>query len=647
MKKLQLLFFFFSILKISFPQNIGIGTISPNAKFDLNGDIALRSADITISITPTYALNVNTVKQGNYKLKAAAVPVGNFIIAGITSGVEGRIITLTNRTGSSMEIYNENATAASANRIQTGTGATITVYPNGNVTLQYDATDQRWSIKSLHNNSLNNLGGSGWAINGNAGTTGSNFIGTTDEQLLRFKVNNRPFGFFDIAANGGNIALGESSLANVTPSMQTFTGIWNTAVGNKALAGNTTGSTNAAYGNLAISSNTSGQANTGIGNSVLFTNSTGNRNTASGNNAMYHNTVGKENTAYGNFALYNNKFGDGNVAVGNNALYSSVFDNNIVAIGNNALFSYSGLGIGGDNTAIGNGVLFSAKGGSGLLDFGNIGVGNEALHDNLGGSYNTATGYISLRWNTTGSFNTGTGYNSVSQNKTGENNVATGAYALFHNNSGNNNTAIGYAAMESNYTGSWNTCIGDNANTSTSLYGAMALGTAAITNADNKIVIGASSVPSIVIGGYAGWSNLSDGRFKDNVQDNVPGLDFITQLHPVTYTVNIDKLQRHITAQMPDSVARRYYPDAAAIANAQSIVQTGFVAQEVEALVKKTGYQFNGVNAPKNSTDNYSIVYSQFVVPLVKAVQEQQVMIQKLQQQNDYLLKRIENLESK
>lgn len=63
--------------------------------------------------------------------------------------------------------------------------------------------------------------------------------------------------------------------------------------------------------------------------------------------------------------------------------------------------------------------------------------------------------------------------------------------------------------------------------------------------------------------------NLSDGRFKEDVQENVPGLEFIKELRPVTYTVNVDKLQHHITAQMPDSIARHYYPDANAIAAAK------------------------------------------------------------------------------
>jgi len=69
-------------------------------------------------------------------------------------------------------------------------------------------------------------------------------------------------------------------------------------------------------------------------------------------------------------------------------------------------------------------------------------------------------------------------------------------------------------------------------------------------------------------------------------------------------------------------------------------LHTGFIAQEVEAAAKKVGFNFDGVDAPKNEHDLYGIRYAEFVVPLVKAVQE-------LTKQNEALTKRIEALEKK
>ncbi len=177
-------------------QNIGIGNTNPAARLDINGDIAIRSADITISTTYNYALDVNTAKQACYKLKNSAVPVGNFILAGIASGADGRVITLINRTGSSMEMYNDEAAAIAANRILTGTGSNLAVYSNGTVTLQYDASQSRWVVTGMHNNSLNYFGGGGgasqWGITGNNiyNTNNGNVgIGTNTPNRARLEVN--------------------------------------------------------------------------------------------------------------------------------------------------------------------------------------------------------------------------------------------------------------------------------------------------------------------------------------------------------------------------------------------------------------------------------------------------------------------------
>jgi len=79
----------------------------------------------------------------------------------------------------------------------------------------------------------------------------------------------------------------------------------------------------------------------------------------------------------------------------------------------------------------------------------------------------------------------------------------------------------------------------------------------------------------------------------------------------------------------------------------ESIRQSGFVAQEVEQAAKSAGYDFNGFIAPKNNKQTYSLSYSQFVVPLVKAVQEQQQQIELLKQQNELLMKEIQLIKDK
>ena len=62
-------------------------------------------------------------------------------------------------------------------------------------------------------------------------------------------------------------------------------------------------------------------------------------------------------------------------------------------------------------------------------------------------------------------------------------------------------------------------------------------------------------------------------------------------------------------------------------------LHTGFLAQDVEMIAQQLGYTFDGIHIPKNDKDYYSLAYSQFIMPLVKSVQEQQSIIETLQKQ--------------
>ena len=127
------------------------------------------------------------------------------------------------------------------------------------------------------------------------------------------------------------------------------------------------------------------------------------------------------------------------------------------------------------------------------------------------------------------------------------------------------------------------------------------------------------------IGGFAGWSNFSDGRYKKNIQEDVIGLDFILALHPLTYQLDINGLGEKLYAKKNEVVGHRAYQSS--IVAKQQGRYSGFIAQEVETIAKKLGYEFSGIDAPKNENDFYGLRYAEFVVPLVKAVQEQQLII--------------------
>ncbi|MBK9736578.1 MAG: hypothetical protein IPO92_17105 [Saprospiraceae bacterium] len=144
-------------------QNVGIGNTDPKAKLDVSGDLILKSATLTLADGNTVDLDVNTNKYNHYKLTG---PTANFQISGIMAAEQDRIVTLYNRTGHSLEIYNDYATADPEKRILTGTGGTFAVYPGGSVSLKYDNTINKWEIITSHYNSLDNFGSGNWSLSG-------------------------------------------------------------------------------------------------------------------------------------------------------------------------------------------------------------------------------------------------------------------------------------------------------------------------------------------------------------------------------------------------------------------------------------------------------------------------------------------------
>jgi hypothetical protein len=85
----------------------------------------------------------------------------------------------------------------------------------------------------------------------------------------------------------------------------------------------------------------------------------------------------------------------------------------------------------------------------------------------------------------------------------------------------------------------------------------------------------------------------------------------------------------------------------AAYKEASLIRRSGFIAQEVEQAAQTSGYNFSGIIRPRTAQEHYSLSYESFVVPLVKAVQEQQLQIEQLKKQNDQLDHRLTELEKK
>ena len=268
---------------------------------------------------------------------------------------------------------------------------------------------------------------------------------------------------------------------------------------------------------------------------------------------------------------------------------------------------------------------------SGLINkYGNTFWGYQAGFSNPeNGSteYNTAIGNHALYANTGGNVNSAFGHGALSSNTEGHLNTAIGSHAMDNNTTGDYNTAVGYNAMYANTTGSFNTAIGDYATVgSANISNATAIGDHAWVNASNKIRLGNSAVT--VIEGQVPFTTPSDGRFKFQVQEDVKGLDFILQLRPVTYQFDVKRFDAQLrpSGNSKEDVSGN---DAlqASYDEAARIRRSGFIAQEVEKAAMASGYNFSGIIQPKSAQEHYSLSYESFVVPLVKAVQEQQTII--------------------
>jgi hypothetical protein len=107
------------------------------------------------------------------------------------------------------------------------------------------------------------------------------------------------------------------------------------------------------------------------------------------------------------------------------------------------------------------------------------------------------------------------------------------------------------------------------------------------------------------------WTIGSDSRWKEDIKNSELGLDFIMKLHPVSYYRKSDENKN---------------------------TEYGFIGQEVEETLNSSGAINNSI-IKIDDLGFYSVRYNDLIAPMVKAIQEQQKIIEKLQ-------KRIELLEN-
>lgn len=471
----------------------------------------------------------------------------------------------------------------------------------------------------------------GWRTNGNGSITpGTHFLGTTDAVPLEFRHTNLRSGW--ISPTTDNTSWGYRALG-----LNTGTG--NSAIGTRAMRANTTGSGNTAAGTQALEANTTGSNNVAVGTDALGGTTTTSNQTAIGADAIGLAGAAPGCTAIGLRALV----GVGSAytvtnctAVGYEALENNIGASN-TACGHSALNSNQN---GIENTAVGSRSIFGseATASTGLFAFNSLSsatniTGFGSLYTS-GGLGNTSMGYATLSDLTNGTFNTALGNDCMIDNATGDQNTALGHGAMDHtvgNTGVNQCTAIGYSARTAN--------TGDNQT---------AMGYNALSTAANVIRIGNVTNNSNLTGGYGTWQNVSDARFKLDVREDVPGLTFINGLRPVTYRFDVHAFDTFTgtTQRMKEHGSAEEIASYQQAAEASSAVRhTGFIAQEVDSLSRSIGFEFSGVHVPIAEGDHYTIGYEQFVVPLVKAVQEQQTLLEEVRKEQEAVKAMLRELE--
>jgi hypothetical protein len=567
-------------------------------------------------------------------------------------------------------------------RIRTNNQVRITVSSNGKVGIGNTSPVFKLDVKSgsINTDSLYRIGGN--AVLSVPGPDNT-FVGRRSG-LQNTGIRNTAMGF-DALSSGStgnsNCAYGFESL------LHNSSGNWNNAIGYDALQSNTTGSSNSAFGGFALANNMGGFDNCAYGESALGANKGGskavaigirsqqftndllgywdNTNTSVGYQSLMGATTpsmntGLQNTALGREALWTNASGSNNTASGYQALYFNFDGSTNTAYGSNALYNNQS---GGTSTAIGYNAMYNANNSSaGPFITGNVAVGYEALHGSAApdqniGVYNTAVGYQAL-WNATGGgSNTGIGTRSLNTNTSGFSNSAVGDFSLAQNTSGAENTAMGSSALSNNTFGWNNTAVGMYAGlglpgvdfsqcTFIGSYSYPTLGRTNVTmlgygianaqcTGSNQVLLGNTAVASIRAQ-VTGITAYSDERFKTNIKDDVKGLDFIMKLKPVTYNENPVALHR--IWGTPDSLLNKI--DHSGIEKVRFI---GFLAQDVAQAAKESGFEFPGIDVPKNENEVYSLRYTDFTMPLVKSVQE---LNGELKKQNEGLNAQLANEQS-
>jgi hypothetical protein len=464
------------VLIAPFVGRVGIGTVSPNEKLTVEGNIqingngnGLKFSDNTVQTSAgmtAVATNATLAGDGTAGAPLGVPDQGIDTVQLKDGGVTDQKIAA-GQVVKSLNTLKDDVTLAE--------GDNITITPNGN-TLTIAATSQGLNSVS-HNATLN---GDGTNANPLAVSVPLSLSGSSNGGIL--SVTNGGTGPAITTAGAINTnshySIGGSRVLSVAGMNNLFAGVSaganiaefgsrNAFVGNEAGEFNTVGSDNSFFGFQAGKNNLH-DFNSFFGSQTGRDNTEGTGNSFFGAEAGRSNTTGSSNAFFGMFAGRFNVTGSTN--------------------------SFFGAGAGNENTeGGGNTFVGSGAGSANTTADSNSFFGRSAGQSNTTANLNSFFGHQAGWKNTTGDTNSFFGEQAGRDNLTGLGNTFLGYHAGFFNSSGNRNVFVGRDTGITNTTGQNNTFIGASSDGAAGLSNATAIGFRAKVEQNNSLVLGSIS----------------------------------------------------------------------------------------------------------------------------------------------------------
>ena len=169
-------------------------------------------------------------------------------------------------------------------------------------------------------------------------------------------------------------------------------------------------------------------------------------------------------------------------------------------------------------------------------------------------------------------------------------------------------------------TGNYNAVLGSDCNVSASgAANQTVLGYSVTGNADDSLCFGNGSTDSAIAYGATSITAPSDIRLKEDIQDEVVGLDFINELRPVTFQW---KKAKDVPSEM-----KAHSDSEERVMNGKH--NHGFIAQEVKEVIDKHGLK-EGFDMWSEVDGRQRIGESALIPMLVKSIQELSAEVEQL-----------------